>query len=136
MAETLANLQRGGNSGVAVMFSDGSIEYFEQSKYKKGSTTTRPYIPLTATVTLSHTKNQNGNSSSTVTFNKVEVCTYSISSNGSGGSSAVNVDLAKVCANSDELKSASWAITPTTLYNATHSYKVTYTSWIEEQEET
>lgn len=63
--------RRSGSGGeqISLIFSDGHIEYFSNDKFKTGSTTTKPFIPITANVSTSKSFGKWGGKGSSVSFN-------------------------------------------------------------------
>ena len=119
------------NPQISLMFSDGHIEYFSKDKFKTGSTTTRPFIPITINVSTNKSFGNDGGKGSSVSFNGKTILDNSNrlgSTSGSTGASSRNIYLPLFCSNVDNLKKASfsqWAA------DGGASYSVTYTSWIE-----
>ena len=123
--------RKGGVEKISLIFSDGHIEYFSKDKFKKGSTTTRPFIPITANVSTSKSFGNDGGKGSSVSFNGKTILSNSNSlggTSGSTGASANNIYLPFLYSDVENLKKASftqWAV------DGGASYSVTYTSWIE-----
>lgn len=126
--------RRSGSDGekISIIFSDGHIEYFSKDKFKKGSTTTRPFIPITVNVSTSKSFGNDGGKGSSVSFNGKTILDNGNSlgsTSGRTGASANNVYLPFLCTGVENLKKASfsqWAA------DGGASYSVTYTSWIEQ----
>lgn len=125
--------RRSGSDGekISLIFSDGHIEYFSKDKFKKGSTTTRPFIPITVSVSSNKSFGNDGGKGSSVSFNGKTILNNGNSlgsTSGSTGASANNIYLPFLCTGVENLKKASfsqWAA------DGGASYSVTYTSWIE-----
>lgn len=124
--------RRGGGKQISLVFSDGHVEYFPKSKFKKGSTTTRPFIPITANVSTSKSFGKTGGKSSSVSFNGKTIVN---NNNGLGetsgwaSASGDNIYLPMLCSDAENLKKASFKLS---VVDSGGSYSVTYTSWIEE----
>ena len=117
---------------ISLIISDGHIENFSKDKFKKGSTTARPFIPITINVSTSKSFGNDGGKGSSVSFNGKTILNNSNSlggTSGSTGASGNNIYLPLFCSNVENLKKASfsqWAA------DGGASYSVTYTSWIEQ----
>ena len=124
-------IRKGGGEQISLVFSDGHVEYFSKSKFKTGSTTTRPFIPITANASTSKSFGNDGGKGSSVSFNGKTILSNSNSlggTSGSTGASGNNIYLPLLCSDVENLKKASfskWAV------DGGASYSVTYTSWIE-----
>ena len=124
--------RKGGGEQISLVFSDGHVEYFSKSKFKTGSTTTRPFIPITANVSTSKSFGNDGGKGSSVSFNGKTIVNNNNrlgGTSGSTGASGNNIYLPSLCSDVENLKKASfsqWAV------DGGASYSVTYTSWIEE----
>ena len=125
--------RRNGSGGeqISLIFSDGHIEYFSKDKFKTGSTTTRPFIPITVNVSTNKSFGNDGGKGSSVSFNGKTILNNSNSlgsTSGRTGASSGNIYLPLFCSGVENLKKASfsqWAA------DGGASYSVTYTSWIE-----
>lgn len=133
MANALITRKSGSGDGqISLIFSDGHIEYFSKDKFKTGSTTTRPFIPITVNVSTSKSFGNSGGKASSVSFNGKTILDNGNSlgsTSGSTGASGDNIYLPLFCSDAENLKQASfsqWAA------DGGASYSVTYTSWIEE----
>lgn len=127
-------ITRRGGSGderISLIFSDGHIEYFSNDKFKKGSTTTRPFIPITVNVSTSKSFGNDGGKGSSVSFNGKTILDNDNrlgSTSGRTGASSNNISAISLYGYR-EFKKASfsqWAA------DGGASYSVTYTSWIEQ----
>lgn len=123
--------RKGGGEQISLIFSDGHIEYFSKDKFKKGSTTARPFIPITAEVSTNKSFGKTSAKESAVTFNGITVVKSTSSlgeTTGSVGAMAKNIYLPFLCSDVENLKEALFKLIVT---GSGGSYSVTYTSWIE-----
>ncbi len=124
--------RKGGGKQISLVFSDGHVEYFSKSKFKTGSTTTRPFIPITANVSTSKSFGNDGGKGSSVSFNGKTIVNNNNrlgGTSGSTGASGDNIYLPLFCSDVENLKKASFKLSAA---DGGASYAVTYTSWIEE----
>ena len=121
-----------GGEQISLIFSDGHVEYFSKDKFKKGSATTRPFIPITANVSTSKSFGKWGGKGSSVSFNGKTIVD---NNNGLGetdgwtSASGDNIYLPLLCSDVVNLKQAAFKLNAV---DSGGSYSVTYTSWIEE----
>lgn len=121
-----------GGEQISLIFSDGHVEYFLKSKFKTGSTTTRPFIPITANVSASKSFGNWDGKGSSVSFNGKTIVN---NNNGLGetsgwtAASGDNIYLPLFCSDVENLKQATFKLNAV---DSGGSYFVTYTSWIEE----
>lgn len=124
--------RKSGGEQISLVFSDGHVEYFSKNKFKKGSTTTRPFIPITAEVSTNKSFGKTSAKESAVTFNDITVVKSTSSlgeTTGSVGAMAKNIYLPFLCSDVENLKEALFKLIVT---GSGGSYSVTYTSWIEQ----
>ena len=121
-----------GDEQLSLIFSDGHVEYFPKSKFKTGSTTTKPFIPITVNVTAGKSFGLDGGKGSSVSFNGKTILNNTNSlgrTDGWTGAIGDNIYLPLFCSDVENLKKASFSLSAA---DGGASYSVKYTSWIEE----